>query len=268
MDANDGRRLALVTGASSGIGSELARGLAERGWDVVITARREDRLRELGDELAAAHQAEIHVLGHDLGAPGGAEALHERVAALGRPLDALVNNAGFGTYGPAWETDTARTRMMLELNVAAVTVLTQLVVKEMVARRRGRVLQVSSLGAYQPSPFYAAYSATKAYVLSFSQALDWELRQAGSPVTVTTVCPGLTATEFHEAANHVKPQRLEPVTMSAREVALIAIDAMLAGKAVVTPGVANKLSAGVVKMIPRSWATDMAGRIMAPRSRT
>jgi uncharacterized protein len=265
MDGKNGRRLALVTGASSGIGRELTRGLAELGWDAIVTARREDRLRDLAGELRAAHGVDIEVLAHDLGAQGGAESLHDRVGALGRPIDALVNNAGFGTYGPAWESDPARTRMMLELNVGAVTMLTQLVVRDMVAQGHGRVLQVASVGAFQPSPFYAAYSATKAYVLSYSQALAWELRQAGSPVTITTLCPGMTATEFHEAANHIKPKQFDTVTMSAREVAIIGIEAMMAGKTVVTPGVANKLSAGMVKMIPRSWATSAAGRMMAPK---
>ena len=251
---------ALITGASSGIGREFALLLAARGLDIVITARRQDRLDALATEVRDAHQVDVQVIAHDLGLPGAGEALYAQIAEAGKNIAVLINNAGFGVYGNAWEMDHQRVKTMLELNMMSLTALTQLVCADMVKRGHGRVLQVSSIGAFQPSPLYAAYSATKAYVLFYSQALNYELK--GTGVTVTTLCPGLTETEFHQVADHLKPKSMDKLMMSARKVAAIGLKAMDKGKAVVTPGVMNKLSQWTVGAMPRSWATSVAGRMM------
>lgn len=251
---------ALITGASSGIGREFALLLAERGLDIIITARREDRLQGLAEEVREGRGGSIDVIVHDLGQPGAAEALHEQVAGLGKDVDVVINNAGFGVYGNSWDMDLARVKTMLELNMTSLTSLTQLYCADMVKRGRGRILQVSSIGAFQPSPLYASYAATKAYVLYYSQALNWELK--GTGVTVSTLCPGLTETEFHKVADHIKPKSMDSLMMSARAVAKIGIKGMYKGKPVITPGFANKLSQWLVGAVPRSWATATAGRMM------
>jgi hypothetical protein len=254
------RETALVTGASSGIGTAFARRLAARGMDLILAARREERLRALKEEIERTQPVRAQVVRADLGVAGGAEGLFARAQEEGWRVDWLVNNAGFGLYGTLVDQDAERLRQMIELNVTAVTVLTQLFAREMVKRGSGRVLQVSSIGAYQPSPYYAAYSATKAYVLFLSEAVNYELR--GTGVTVTTLCPGLTATEFHEVAAHVKSDRFMRTAMTADQVAAIGIGAALKGRAVVTAGLTNQLLGGVVKVLPRSMATAAAAATM------
>lgn len=254
------RPLALITGASSGLGAEFARLLAARKHDLVITARRTDRLTALKGEIEAAHGVRVDLVAADLGAVGGDEALIAAVAALGRPIDVLCNNAGAGVHGLLVDQAPAKVTQMLQLNVMALTRLTQHFAREMVARKRGRVLQVASVGAYQPSPYYAAYSATKAYVLFLSQALHHELK--GTGVTCTTLSPGLTDTEFHEVADHKKSGAIALTMMSARKVATIGIAAMMRGREVVTAGFLNQLAAFFVKLLPRRWATASAGSMM------
>lgn len=255
-ETRDKRRTALVTGASSGIGEAIARRLAERHYDCVLTARRTDRLEKLAKEIEKAHGVSAKVVTSDLGERGGAAKLIEDVAGLGVSVDVLVNNAGFGVYGKLVDQPEPRVAQMIELNMVSLTALTHHYVKEMVLRKSGRVLQVASVGAYQPSPLYAVYSATKSYVLSFSEALNHELY--GTGVSVTTMCPGLTATAFHEVAEHKKAKWMDLVTMTADDVALIGIRTMMKGRSVVTTGFANKLMALIVKLMPRSWATTMA----------
>ncbi len=251
-----GRKTALVTGASSGIGASIARKLAGRKYDCILTARRTDRLEKLAEELQGSSGVEARVIPSDLGAADGAGKLIARVAELGKSVDVLVNNAGFGVYGPFVDQSPERLAQMIELNMVSLTTLTHHYLREMVKRRSGRVLQVSSIGAYQPSPLYAVYSATKAYVLMFSEAVNHELY--GTGVSVTTMCPGLTATEFHDVAAHKKAGWMSLVTMTADDVAEIGIRAMLRGRSVVTTGFMNKLTALLVKLLPRSWATTMA----------
>ncbi len=256
----DKRGAALVTGASSGIGAAIARRLAEAKHDCVLTARRTDRLEELARELEKNHGVMAHVVGSDLGEHGGAQKLIDAVGALGVEIDFLANNAGFGVYGNFADQPIERVTQMIELNMTSLTLLTHHFLRGMVARKSGRILQVASIGAYQPSPLYAVYSATKSYVLMFSEAVNYELK--GTGVSVTTMCPGLTATEFHEVAAHKKPKWMDGLTMTADDVAVIGIRSAMKGRAVVTTGIANKLTALIVKMMPRSWATVMAARSM------
>ena len=254
------RPVALITGASSGIGADFARELASRNHDVIITARRTDRLEALKAELEKAHRVRVDVVPANLGASDGVTALIAAVEALGRPVDVLVNNAGFGVHGPFWEHDAPRIDEMIALNMTSLTRLTHHFVRQMVPRGRGRVLQVSSVGAYQSSPYYAIYAATKSYVLNFSEAANFELR--GTGVTITTLSPGLTATEFHDVANHQKTGLFAVTLMTAAAVARNGVEAMLRGRAVVVPGWINKLAAFSVRFFPRSWATAVAGLMM------
>jgi short-subunit dehydrogenase len=251
--------IALVTGASSGIGERIASRLAREGYDLVLAARRKDRLDEIAARLTSENKIRAHAIPVDLGRPGSAAALFADAEAIG-PIDVLVNNAGFGVYGKMADQSVERTMEMVELNVTSLTYLTHQAVKAMVARGKGRILQIASIGAFQPTPYYAVYSATKAYVLSFSEALSDEL--AGTGVTVTTSCPGLTATEFHEVASHIKPSWMKPVEMTADEVAEISLSAMFDGRRSVVPGPVNLLTAITMKFMPKGLAIAMAERSM------
>ncbi|MBK9125377.1 MAG: SDR family oxidoreductase [Chloroflexi bacterium] len=189
---------ALVTGASSGLGEEFARQMSAAGTNLVLVARREDRLNAVADELSKAHGIQTKVIAADLSLPDVPQAIYDQLRADGIGVDVLINNAGFGLYGKftdiAWE----REQQMLDIDIATVVRMTRLFVPDMVARKFGYVLQVASIGAFLPSPLYASYSAAKAFVLSFSEAINFELR--GSGVSVTTTCPGVTRTEFHDVS--------------------------------------------------------------------
>ncbi len=189
---------ALVTGASSGIGAEIAEILAGRGYDLIVTARRKDRLEELARNMTSTHGVTVRTVVGDLSNPSSLGNIVSELTA--ERVDILVNNAGFGLHGRVAEADPERLSAMIELNVNALTRLTRAVLPGMLERRQGRILQIASVAAFQPGPLMAAYYASKAYVLSFSEALAVELE--GSGVVVTTICPGPTVTEFHEVAGN------------------------------------------------------------------
>jgi short-subunit dehydrogenase len=253
-------RWALVTGASSGLGVDFARELAARGCRLVRVARREDRLKHLAEERAARRGVEARVVALDLGTPDGPRELHERMRADGIAVDLLVNNAGFGLHGPFLEIPWPRERQMLELDVLALVQLTKLFGADMKARGFGRILQVASIGAFQPSPTYATYSAAKAFVASFSEALAWELR--GSGVSVTVVSPGVTATEFLQVAGQRKTLYQRMTMMQSPAVARIGIRAMLRGRTHVVPGLGNAFSAWSMRFVPRRAQAAIAGVAM------
>lgn len=221
---------ALITGASSGIGREFARIHAARGGDVIITARREAELQALKEELEAAHGITVHAIALDLGGPGGADALWDQVSALGQPVDILINNAGFGGHGAFVERDLAEDLAMIDLNVKALVTLTHHAARAMVARGHGRILQVSSSAAYIPGPLQATYYATKAFVSSFSMALDQEMRAQG--VTSTALEPGYVQTGFADAADLAGTDLVGAGDKGAQpaDVARIGYEAMLKGK--------------------------------------
>lgn len=250
---------ALVTGASSGIGAAIAVELAKANHDLILAARRKDRLDEQAAALSKAHGVDVKVVAVDLGKPGGAQRLIDEAGEIGE-VDVLVNNAGFGVHGTMADASIERTLEMCELNMTALTRLTHAFLKPMVRRGRGRILQIASIGAYQPSPYYAVYSATKSYVLSFSEAVHYELK--GTGVSVTTSCPGLTDTEFHDVANHQKPGWMKSVTMTAEEVAKISLRAMFKGKRTVIPGFVNWISAVTSLRTPKFMVIPMAARMM------
>src|ERR1051325_10241434 len=185
---------ALITGASSGFGMEYAKLFAKDRHDVVLVARRRDRLEALAAELSKDHGVKAHVVAADLAKPGGAQQVIDEVRRLGLQIDFLVNNAGFATHGPFWQNDAAREAEEVQVNVTALVTLTRAFLPGMVERRRGRILNIGSTAGFPPGPFMAVYYATKAFVNSFSEALAYELR--GTGVTSTVSCPGATDTEF------------------------------------------------------------------------
>jgi short-subunit dehydrogenase len=233
-------RTALVTGASSGLGVDFARELARRGASLVLVARREELLRKLEAELATAHGVKVLVLAADLGAPDAPQALYDRLKAQGVNVDILVNNAGFGVFGMDLEIPWDKTRQMLQLDIVALTHMTKVFARAMVERKSGYLLQVASIGAYQPSPTYAAYSAAKSYVRSYSQALNYELR--GSGVSSTVISPGVTETEFLRVSGQRRTWFHNATMMTSAEVAAIGIRAMLARRYSVVPGFMNWLT--------------------------
>jgi short-subunit dehydrogenase len=248
----------LVTGASSGIGAELARELARRGYDLVLAARREQRLADLAAELSAAHGVRALVEPADLADAGDRARLLDRLA--GRDVVGVCNNAGFGHIGPFLQADAARQVAMVRLNVEAVVELTRALAAPMVAQGAGAILNVASIAARQPLPMMATYAATKSFVLSFSEAVHGEL--AGTGVSVTCVCPGPTHSEFGEKAGlgGMESRTPEAVFMEAAEVAREAISGMVAGRRTVTPGLKNKALATGGRLVPRALLLPAARR--------
>jgi hypothetical protein len=251
---------ALITGASSGIGLDLAHLFAQDGHDVVLVARSEDKLRELAKELEAKHKIAAHVIAADLARPDTPQQIFERAPAV----DFLVNNAGFGTSGKFAETDLAAELEMIQVNVTAVTHLTKLFLPPMLQRGRGRILNVASTAAFQPGPLMAAYYATKAYVLSFSEAIAEELR--GTGVTVTALCPGPVATGFQKTANLGSQTLLKLMRpVSSMSVARTAYRALMRGQRVVIPGLKNKIGVQSIRITPRALATKVVRALQERR---
>ncbi len=261
MAANDlkGRR-ALVTGASSGLGAVFARLLAERGADLVITARRADNLHALAKEIGERHGVKVEVIPLDLAQPGAAEALWAATEGEGRAVDVLINNAGWGVYQGFLDTDAARVAQQIQLNLVSLTELTHRFAKAMLGRGRGHVLNVASIGAYTPTPALAVYSATKAYVRDFTEALAHELRR--TPVRVCCLCPGGTATEFFEASGQAPPAIVRATFMSAERCAAIGLRALFGGRRNVVAGLMNKISMFLLRFMPRRVIVWMAGTVV------
>ncbi len=251
------RRRALVTGASSGIGEVFARRLAAESYDLVLVARRADRLRALADELSGRHATTVETLVADLETEAGCASV-ERVLAEGA-VDLLVNNAGFGTYGEFVRLPLDRELAEVKLNVVAVVRLTHAALGPMVGRGRGAVINVASTAAFQPIPYNATYAATKAFVLSFSEAVHEEVKGAG--VTVCAVCPGPVRTEFVEQAGIDVAGVPDLAWVDAGEVVSLAIEAARAGRPVEVPGTLNKLTAAASRLAPRSVVRRIAGSI-------
>lgn len=264
MAANGAKRgAAVVTGASSGIGEELAKLFAADGYDLVLVARGREALERVGQALESAHGIRALAVPANLTDPAAPEAVFRAARNAGLEVTALVNNAGFGVHGAFTEVeghaanDLGRELDMIQVNVSALTHLTKLFLPEMVARGQGRVLNVASTAAFQPGPFMAVYYATKAYVLSFSEGVALELK--GTGVTITTLCPGPTHTGFQKHAG-AEATRLfhSPLVMDAPEVAKVGYRAMQKGKRVVVSGVFNKLLAGGTRLVPHG----VSGRIV------
>ncbi|MEQ1786981.1 MAG: SDR family oxidoreductase [Acidimicrobiales bacterium] len=246
-------RTCLITGASSGIGADIARVLAEKGHGVTLVARREDRLRTLADELAAAHDIRAEVIPCDLGDEAARDRLAATVAQRGLTVEVLVNNAGFSTTGPVHKSTPSREVAMIRTDVEAVAHLCSTFVPEMVGRGRGAVLNVASVAAFQPLPGQAGYGACKAFVLSYSRALAEEVKRKG--VTITVLCPGPVETEFAEAAGFDEAEAANALPrfmwVSSEDVAAQAVAALEKGRQVVIPGASNRIGASVGHLVPR-----------------
>ena len=252
---------ALITGASSGIGEELARLLARQGCRLVLTARRGDRLETLAGELEKAGAEGVCVLAADLAVAGAASRLVEELDRRGLSIDVLVNNAGFGRSGRFLDTDLATEQEMVQLNVVALMDLCKLLGRGMAARGAGHILNVASTAAFQPGPLMAVYYASKAFVLSFSEALAVELQDAG--VVVSTLCPGPTRTEFVARADMGETRLVNRVARmaSASDVARAALEGLSRGSRLIIPGVMNKLGVLSVRLMPRRWVTALVRRL-------
>jgi hypothetical protein len=256
-------KIALITGASSGLGADFARQFAARGCNLILVARRAERLRELQAEISAAQRAKrvsIDCRTMDLVEPNAPQQLYDQLRGAGQQVDILVNNAGHGLYGQTWSQPWEQLHNMLELDMVVLTHMTRLFVPDMVTRRSGYILQVASTGAFQPTPTYAAYSAAKSYVLSFGEALHYELRQTG--VTCTVLCPGVTRTEFFEVAGQRLTAYQRSTMMDSAAVARIGIEAMLKGRPSVVAGWLNSFFALGVRLLPRQVLAAMAYRLM------
>ena len=246
---------ALVTGASGGLGAELARAVAAQGRSVVLTARSEASLRALAAEIGREHGVDAAVEPLDLSDEGSAAELQARLDARGIAPDLLVANAGFGLSGPFLENDPMRLRAMLQLNVVSLTELSWSLGRRMAAGRGGRILMVASLAAYQPCPNLAAYGASKAYILSVGEALDAELAPA---VRVTVLSPGLMDTGFNAASGFRTPPGMQRLTLPPARVAAIGLQALDAGRSSIVAGRVNKLMAFSSRLMSRRRAARIS----------
>lgn len=260
------RPFAVVTGASGGIGYELSRLLAEDRYDLALVARSGQLLERIATEFEADFGVEVHPIRLDLTDPQAPDRMMEWLEASGRDVEVLVNNAGFGTFGPFTTTDLGSELGMLQVNVVALTHLTKLLARSMAERGRGRILNVASTAAFQPGPWMAVYFASKAYVLSFSEALAEELR--GTPVTVTVLAPGPTRTGFQIRAGMEEALIGRGFVMAdARSVAAAGYRGMMAGKRLVIPGLPNRAGALLTRFVPRTLLTRIVAVATGPHGR-
>lgn len=250
----------LLTGASSGIGLELSRLFAQDNHDLVLVARNEEKLNGLAEELKQKYNVNVIVMPKDLSNPASPDEIFEELKARDIIVDILVNNAGFATSGVFHVAGEDEQMGILQVNVHALTKLTHLFLPTMVAQNSGKIMNIASIAAFLPGPKMAVYYASKAFVLSFSEALAEEL--SGTGVTVTAVCPGPTDTAFDKRAGlDDKPLFNSPAVMSAAKVAMIGYRALMNGKKVVVTGFRNKIQVFSLRFIPRSWAAKIAKRL-------
>jgi short-subunit dehydrogenase len=251
-------KTALITGASGGIGYELASIHAENGGNLVLVARSQEKLDELKKELEKKYKITVHIILKDLSLHGSAYEVYNKVNDLNIEVDYLINNAGFGDFRHFVDSDWPKQEKMISLNVTALTHLTRLFLPHMVLRGSGKIMNVASVASFSPGPSMSVYFATKAYVLSFSEALAEELR--GKGITVTALCPGSTESNFHSVANDgiIRKERKMP---SSREVAEYGYRSMMNGKVVAVPGFMNSLMAASVRFLPRSFVVKAVRRI-------
>ncbi|QIK96844.1 SDR family oxidoreductase [Sphingomonas sp. HDW15A] len=246
--------ITLITGASAGLGVDFARQLSGRGERLVLAARRKDRLDSLAAELGNSRAVAI-----DLGEPGAAARLMADIAAHGEEVGCLINNAGFGLWGRFVDLDSAKQRQMIDLNCGTLAELCHAVVPAMIARGSGAILNLASTAAFQPGPGMATYFATKAFVLSFTEALHEEVAKSG--VRVTALCPGPTATEFGDVAGFKGNGMFEKLSAKSSDVVAAGLKALDSNRAVVIPGLINKLGAQGHRLLPRTWLRKVTAAI-------
>ena len=251
-------KTALITGASSGIGYELSKIFARNGYNLVLVARNADRLEDISTEIKSQYEVRVKVMPKDLNKPAAPNELYNDLKASGIKIDILVNNAGIGNNGKFMDISLEESMDMLQLNILSLTMLCRLFGGDMVKNESGRILNVGSVAAFQAGPFMSTYYASKAYVLLFSEGIKNELQADG--VSVTVLCPGPTRTNFFKRSN-MTGTKLEksPAMMSAAKVAEIGYSGLMKGKAVVIPGIMNKLMVFSVRFAPRRMTRAIAG---------
>lgn len=251
---------ALVTGASDGIGLEFCRILADRGYDLILVARRKDKLNDIGKSLTAAKGITCTVISADLSKPQAAQKLFQTTQKKNLQVDLLINNAGLLHNGLFTELDLGAQENMIRVNILALTSLTHLFANDMAARGGGHILNLASLAAWTPIPSQNVYAATKAYVLSFSQALHNELQAAGTGVVVTALCPGYTATKMMDNPDQGGKLMIpDGLMQSAEDVARLGINACLAGKPTLIPGFSNRMTAWMTRLFSKMTLARIAG---------
>lgn len=245
----------LITGASSGIGSEMAEVFAKDGYNLILIARNIEALQEKANKLREKNHISIFTFAKDLARITSAQEIYDEVNALGIEVDILINNAGFGTSGLFHETNLNKYLEEIQVNLISLTSLTRLFVEDMVKRKRGKIMNVASTGAFMPGPLFSVYYGSKAYVLSFSEALANELRPYG--ITVSALCPGAVKTGFQERAGKTAPKE----AMDAKTVALVGYTGLVKGKRVIVPGFIYKVLTNIPRFLPRETVTNISGRL-------
>jgi short-subunit dehydrogenase len=255
-------KTALITGASSGIGEAFAHALAKQGSALILVARSGDRLEKLAHQIRAKYQRRVEVIPADLSKKAPGKALAAQVAKRGMRVDLLINNAGFGTVGAFHKQEAARQQQMVALNAAAVVDLSYAFLPDMLDAGHGGIINVASLAAFQPVPYMATYGATKAFVLSFSQALRAEYRQQG--IRTLAVCPGPVETGFFTATGHAGLRKTVPnsIVWKPEAVVELSLDALAKGKPLVVPGYQMKAVAWMSRIMPRGLLAQMSARVM------
>lgn len=256
---------ALITGASNGIGLELAKIHASKGDNLVLVARNVSKLNELKTELENLYKIQIHIIVKDLAVPDAAQEVYDETTTQGIAINYLINNAGFGDYGLFYMTDWDKAIRMINLNITSLTQLTYLYLKDMVSRGSGRIMNVASTAAFQPVPTMSVYSATKAFVLSFSEAVNNEVKDKG--VTVTALCPGPTSTGFRTAAAMEKSGLFKDgKSAGPKEVAEYGYKAMMSGRPVAIHGTKNYIMARAASLLPRKIVLNTTRKMMEERA--
>jgi len=253
-------KTALITGASSGLGAEFARQFAALGCQLILVARRQDRLYELQAEISARYGVTVECVAMDLTDADAPQRLYDQLKKSGRTVDVLVNNAGLGLYGEFWTAPWEHLHQMLELDIVALTHLTHLFAADMVRRNYGYILLIGSTGSFQPTPTYAVYAAAKSYVLSLGEALHYELRHTA--VKCTVLCPGVTQTEFLEVAGQQTTAYQRATMMEGEAVVRIGIKALLRGRASVVSGWNNAFMSWCTRFMPRQVLAAVSARLM------
>lgn len=249
----------LVTGASTGIGYFIAEQFAQKKYSLILTARNEKLLAEAKEKFSQ-FPIDVKTVSQDLSEPGGAASLHKKIIDLNLPVIGVINNAGFGDFGIFHERRLEKITQMIQLNITSLTELSHLFIPELLKNKGIGILNVASVAGFQPGPLMTVYYASKAYVLSFSEALHEELKPFG--LKVSALCPGPTITEFHKRAELENSKLFKSgFIMSAREVARIGVEGFLKGKSVVVPGLGNKLTTQGHRFLPRKWLPKLVRRV-------
>ncbi|UII57737.1 SDR family oxidoreductase [Cytobacillus spongiae] len=253
----------LITGASGGIGEQFAEKFAREGYDIIASARSYDKLILLKNRLEKTYHIKVHIFAKDLSIADEIDALYEDIQSMNIRVDVLINNAGFGLYGEFLETDLSQELNMIDLNIRSLTHLTKLVLRDMVKHNEGKILNVASTAAFQPGPLMAVYYATKAYVLSFTEAINNELNNTN--ITVSALCPGPTATGFSDRADLAQSKLFQAGVMDVETVVNIGYEQLFNKQTVIIPGFKNKLLANSIRFVPRKIVPSIVRNVQGKK---